>query len=401
MPAVISAKELDVGYEGKAVISGVDLNALKGQVVCLIGPNGAGKSTILRTLAGLLAPVKGTVYISGDDLRGIKAQAKAKRLAIVLTERLSVTLTSAREVVCMGRTPYTGFFGRLSAEDSRVVDESLALVGAEALAERDFQSMSDGEKQKIMIARALAQQPQLMILDEPTSHLDIKHKVELVRIINRLSRENGLTVVLALHEVDIAAKSCQTMLMVKEGRIVGQGSPEDILRENAVDSLYSIAGANYDSVLGSIELCNDLAPEIFIAAGAGTGAPVYRTVSRDGYGIATGILHKNDIDYSVSASMRLTVVGEESYEVISQEKIRAARRLLSSCNTAIDAGFPVGALNRPNIDMLDEWSTGERTVISMRPRAQVEALYKKKENVACVPSMEALQKRLAALTAHA
>ncbi len=158
MTGVISARGLDVGYDKKIVVSGVEINALKGQVICLIGPNGSGKSTILRTLAGMLAPVGGIVYIGPNDIRSIKPNELAKQMAVVLTESLNVNMTSAYEIASMGRIPYTGFFGRLSADDHRIVRECMQIVGAADLAERDFSSLSDGEKQKILIARALAQE---------------------------------------------------------------------------------------------------------------------------------------------------------------------------------------------------------------------------------------------------
>ena len=147
----------------------------------------------MRTLAGMLAPIGGTVKIGRDDLHTIKPKILARQMAVVLTERLHINMATAYEIVAMGRAPYTGFFGRLSGEDHAIVRHSLHTVGADDLAKREFLSLSDGEKQKVLIARALAQQPSLIILDEPTSHLDIKHKVEVIRILEKLSRQQGLT----------------------------------------------------------------------------------------------------------------------------------------------------------------------------------------------------------------
>lgn len=388
---ILSTDHLDVGYESRTVIEGVDIQALKGQTICLIGPNGAGKSTILRTLTGMLSPVNGCVYIGKDDVRRMKSSDRAKKLAVVLTEKLNLNMTSAYEVAAMGRIPYTGFFGRLSEEDKEIVEECLRTVGAWELRDRDYKSLSDGEKQKVMIARALAQRPELIVLDEPTSHLDIKHKIEVVRILNRLAIETGLTVILALHDIDIAVKFCQIVLMVKDGKIVAQGRPEDIVRRDTVDRLYGIEeGAFYDSILGSVEICNEANPEIFVMAGAGCGIPVYRLVSRLGFGIATGILAQNDIDYVVASAMKLTVVSSRSFQPIGEEEIQKARRYMDGCRFVIDTGFPVGQENKENVELLQCAASCGKQIFSLRDPKDGAAVCGCGENVIYVSSMAEL-----------
>jgi len=396
MTTVISAHSLDAGYDKKAVVSGVEINALKGQVICLIGPNGSGKSTILRTLAGMLAPVSGAVYIGSNDIRTIKPNELAKQMAVVLTESLNVNMTSAYEIASMGRIPYTGFFGRLNADDHAIVRECLQIVGAAELAERDFSSLSDGEKQKILIARALAQEPELIILDEPTSHLDIKHKIEILRILNRLSAASGVTVILALHDLDIAVKNCQFVMLIKDGKVVAQGHPEEIIGENTIGDLYSIEGAVFNSVIGSLEICNDKAPEVFVVSGAGTGTPVFRLLSRMGYGIATGILQKNDIDCFLAESMKLTVISEHSFEPVSEASRSAAGAYMKDAAFVVDTNFPVGTYNRCNIEMLQS-AAGLKPVLSMRSPEEIERLYGKESKAISVTSAGQLQERIAAL----
>jgi iron complex transport system ATP-binding protein len=396
MNEVISVHNLNVGYDKKIIVSGVEINALKGQIICLLGPNGAGKSTILRTLAGMLAPVGGTVYIGRDDIRLIKPNDLAQQMAVVLTEQFNVNMTSAYEIASMGRIPYTGFFGRLNAEDHRIVRECMQIVGATELAERDYSSLSDGEKQKILIARALAQEPELIILDEPTSHLDIKHKIEILHILNRLSAVNGVTVILALHDVDIAVKNSQFVLLIKDGKVVAQGRPEDIIGKDTIGDLYSIEGAMFNSVMGSLEICNDKAPEVFVASGAGTGTPVFRLLSRMGYGIATGILQKNDIDCFIAESMKLTVISEQSFEPVSEAGRAAAEAYLRKAVFVVDTNFPVGTYNRCNIELLNS-ASGLRSVLSMRSPEEIERLYGKESKVIRVSSVGQLQERIADL----
>ena len=152
MECIIQAQNLDVGYGKNAVISDVNIDAMKGQVICLLGPNGAGKSTILRTLSGLLAPVKGAVRVEGIEIKKMKTKEIAQKISLVLTDSVAPSLTTVYELISMGRTPYTNFLGRLSDEDKKIIDESLEIVGASFLKERFYEQLSDGEKQKVMIA---------------------------------------------------------------------------------------------------------------------------------------------------------------------------------------------------------------------------------------------------------
>lgn len=394
METILHTKCLNVGYDRNVVIEDVDIQAMRGQTICLVGPNGAGKSTILRTLSGMLAPVDGCVYIGKEDVRKIKSSDKAKQLAVVLTEKLNLNMTTVYQVAAMGRIPHTGFFGRLRGDDKAIVESSLKTVGAWELRDRDFMSLSDGEKQKVLIARALAQEPRLIILDEPTSHLDIKHKIEVVRILNDLALRTGLTVILALHDIDIAVKFCQTVLMVKDGKVIAQGRPEEIVERDTIGRLYDIEGAFYDSILGSVEICNDAEPEVFVVAGAGHGIPVYRTVSRMGFGIATGVLQENDIDYAVASAMRLSVITGRSFEPIGPETLHAAQRQMQSCSVIIDAGFPVGRGNRGNLQLLLDAAGRGRTIFCLREESEARKLYGDLENLRVLPTMTALSERL-------
>ncbi|MEP7291461.1 MAG: ABC transporter ATP-binding protein, partial [Chloroflexota bacterium] len=173
---ILQTDDLAIGYGGRApqiVAEGLDLTLRPGELVCLIGANGAGKSTLIRTLAGMQAPLSGGVRLMGNDVHKLPANQLAQRLSVVLTERINPGLLTARTLVALGRHPYTDWAGRLTARDEAIVREAIAAVGATALAERQIGELSDGERQKIMIARALAQQPALMILDEPTAFLDL------------------------------------------------------------------------------------------------------------------------------------------------------------------------------------------------------------------------------------
>lgn len=375
MESIISAQGLDVGYESKSVISGISIEALKGQIICLLGPNGAGKSTILHTLSGLLAPVNGIIEIDGENINKVKQRDIAKKLSLVLTDSVAPALTTVNELVAMGRMPYTGFMGRLSDEDWRIVDEALETVGANNLRERFYTQLSDGEKQKVMIARALVQEPRLIILDEPTSHLDIKHKIEVIRVLQRLANEKQITCILSLHDIDLALKGCQTVLLVHNGVVVAQGAPEEIVHSGSIQELYDISGAKYNELLGSVELIGSSTDDIFVTGGNGSGISIYRALSRNGYGLTAGVLHRNDTDFQVSDTICSKVITEAPFEKISTENAGKAFELIKTAKCVVDSGFPIGSGNAENAKLLQRAIKMNKFVFSMRKADECEKLY--------------------------
>jgi iron complex transport system ATP-binding protein len=375
METILQAKNLNVGYDKKIVISDINLNAFKGQVICLLGSNGAGKSTILRTLSGLLAPVSGAVEIDGESISAIKKKELARKLSLVLTEQIAPAMTTVNALVSMGRTPYTDFMGRLSEEDYKIIDEALETVGADNLRDRFFSELSDGEKQKVMIARALVQEPELIILDEPTSHLDIRHKIEVVRILQKLSNEKNITCILSLHDIDLAIKGCQTVMLVNGGKIVDFGTPEEIIKSGVIQKLYNIDGAEYNELMGSVELKGADRKDVFVVSGNGTGINICRSLARNGYGITSGVLHENDRDYDVAVRICSKIVSEKAFESISDEHLKEAEELAFSNECAVDSGFPVGTLNTGNIVLLKSLLSTGRTVYSLRSPEESRELF--------------------------
>ena len=196
-------QKLSVGYHRRPLIEDIDIGIWQGGILCLIGPNGSGKSTILRSITRHLTKLGGVVAIGGRDLDGMSDKELARHVSVVLTDRIEPELMTCWEVVAAGRYPYTGRLGVLSAEDKRQVHAALALVGAEALAGRDFNRISDGQRQRVLLARAICQQPELILLDEPTSFLDIKGKAELLAILKSLARDKKMAVILSLHELSL------------------------------------------------------------------------------------------------------------------------------------------------------------------------------------------------------
>lgn len=244
------AKDLSVGYRQggreKVVASGVNLSLRKGVVTCLFGPNGAGKSTLLRTLSCRQPALMGSIVTSeGVDLTCVEPTKVARIMSVVYTERTNAGALTAREVVGLGRQPYTGFFGRLSADDRRIVDESIETVGASVLADRYMATLSDGERQKVMIARALAQQTPIMILDEPTSFLDVASRLEIMQLLKNLADEYQTAVLLSTHDVSSAlAVSSQLWLMPGGGRFES-GTPDELIQSGSLQRLFAGRGVEF------------------------------------------------------------------------------------------------------------------------------------------------------------
>ena len=211
-------EDLQVGYGGKQILNPVRIGIKKGEILTLVGPNGAGKSTILKSVAAQLPPLGGAVYLDGADLLGMKGTERARRMAVMFTEKVHAEWMTCRDVVAAGRYPYTGRFGVLSEEDWKAVDEAMEAVQVSELRERDFQTLSDGQRQRVMLARALCQEPELLLLDEPTSYLDIRYKLEFMSVLQELARRKKVAVILSIHELDLAERVSDWVLCVSPGQ---------------------------------------------------------------------------------------------------------------------------------------------------------------------------------------
>ena len=215
----ITTNRLTVGYRGHRVVEDISLSLPCGRLVCLLGPNGAGKSTLLRTLCGFQPPIAGTVTISGSDITTMSAAEVARLVSVVLTDRpLTPSLTDA-EMVGMGRAPYTGFWGRLSDDDRRLVSEAMQTVGIDSLATRRMGQLSDGERQKVMIAKALAQHTPVIVLDEPTAFLDYPSKVAVMKTLARLAHDEGKTILMSTHDLELAAQLGDELMKIENKHI--------------------------------------------------------------------------------------------------------------------------------------------------------------------------------------
>ena len=349
MEPYLYTARLAVGYGGKPLIENICLHVRRGEIMTLIGPNGAGKSTILKTLARQLTPMAGAVYLDKQALGQMAEKELAQRLAIVTTERIDPELMTCRDIVSTGRYPYTGRLGLLRAEDRTIVENALAQVHAGELAELPFAQVSDGQRQRVLLARALCQQPDVILLDEPTSFLDIHHKLELLDILKTLVRQQGLAVVMSLHELDLAQRVSDIVVCVEKSGALRMGPPEQIFTEENIRALYGLTQESYNPLFGCAELPPVQGePQIFVIGGGGSGIPVYRRLQRMGVPFAAGILHRNDLDYPVARALAAELVEEAAYQPVTAGTLARALAALERCGKAVCTLPAFGPLNEAN-----------------------------------------------------
>lgn len=348
-------KNLSVGYDGNTLIHDITIDIEKGEIVTLIGPNGSGKSTILKSITRQLQLIAGTVYLENKNLSKIGHKELSKQMAVVLTDRMKPELMTCHDVVATGRYPYTGRLGILKKEDEEKVEECLKMVHASELGSRDFNAISDGQRQRVLLARAICQEPDIIILDEPTSFLDIRHKLELLSILRRMAKEKGITVIMSLHEIDLAQKISDKIICVKGDVISHYGNPDDIFKSNIIKELYEIDNGFFDPRFGSIELPKPSGePEVFVISACGNGIPIYRQLQKSNTAFIAGIVYKNDMDYELAKLLAAEVITEEPFMEISEETYQKALEKMRQCERIIVTELPIGSCNQKIADLISE-----------------------------------------------
>jgi iron complex transport system ATP-binding protein len=367
----ITVNNLTIGYDQKVVCENMNFDIRQGELTCLMGKNGAGKSTLLKTVSGLLPAIGGDIRLFGKSMKEYGRNELSKTVAVVLTQRISVDFMTAMEITCMGRYPHTGFMGRLSQHDKKIALSSLEQTGAAELAHRLFSTLSDGEKQKVLIARAIAQEPKVLLLDEPTTHLDIKHKLEIMELLNRLAKEKNISVVLTLHELDLAVKVCQHIIAVKDGKVVYDGTPEAMEKEDTVNRLFDMSPGRFSYVTGSVELPVGSSENIFIVACSGTGVSLYRQFAKRRAGFSTGILVESDCDYPVALSMGANIFAVKPFTEAKEAKEKAMA-CIDKAKTVIDTGFTIHEQAKGNKELILYALSRNIRIVTFRKKEEFE-----------------------------
>lgn len=256
---LLTARDLTIGYklgkrENKIISESLHLDLWPGQLVCLLGPNGAGKSTLMRTLSGLQPALSGEVIVDGQSLSGLKPVDLAQKLSLVLTERIEAGNLTVNELVALGRTPYTGWLGTLTDLDREKISWAMEATDTVRYTGRRMSELSDGERQKVMLARALAQDTNLILLDEPTAHLDLPNRVEMMRLLHHLSRQTNKAILLSTHELDLALQAADKLWLMKPDGKLLTGTPEDLVLNGSFEAAFIKNGFHFDRNTGTFTI---------------------------------------------------------------------------------------------------------------------------------------------------
>ncbi len=237
----------------------------------------------------------------------------------------------------------------------KMVEEALEIVHAQNTGQPGFSAISDGQRQRVFLARAICQEPEILILDEPTSFLDVRYKLELLTILKNMAKEKQITVIMSLHEIDLAQKISDKILCVKGDTIFGYGEPEEVFQEEIIRDLYEITNGSFDPRFGSIELPGIKGePEVLVISSGGSGIPVYRKLRKERIPFAAGILYENDIDCELARQLAVEVITEKAFEEISDETFASAEKMIERCGRVIDAGVQIGTYNRRIGELLEQ-----------------------------------------------
>jgi iron complex transport system ATP-binding protein len=287
MTAVLSLSSVSVGYRtsrsrSHCVVTGISEEISAGELVCLIGPNGGGKSTLLRTAAGMQPPLGGSVSLLGSDLHRMPKRDLARRVSVVLTSKVSVGQLTGWELAALGRMPYTNWSGNLSTQDYGIVTTALRDAGALQFGDKQVAELSDGERQKVMLARALAQEPRLMILDEITAFLDLPRRIEIMTVLRELAHRDGKAILLSTHDLELALSMADRLWILPTGKSLVTGVPEDLVLDGVFARAFASEGLHFDTLKGGFTTVGLPRREIPFA-GSGIGAAwTRRALARKG-----------------------------------------------------------------------------------------------------------------------
>ncbi len=288
--APLSAKDLDIGYrrhrgEALSVLRHIDLELKGGEFVCLLGPNGTGKSTLLRTICGMQPKLRGEAFICGRPIESLSARERARRLSIVLTDPVNAGNLSVFALVALGRHPYTGWTGRMDRRDLETVVETLDKLRISHLAGKNAAELSDGERQKVMIARAIAQETDILILDEPTAYLDVPRKVEIMLLLKRLASRTGKSIIAATHDLELAIQSADSIWLIGQDGRIHAGAPEDHILDGTLQAVFQSEETRFDPALGTFSLAADSRGRVKVIGNGLPGLWTRRALGRRGFSV--------------------------------------------------------------------------------------------------------------------
>jgi len=372
---LLNVKDVDFSYDSRPVLRAVSFDLEAGAMVGLIGPNGSGKSTLIKLLSKVLRPTRGKIRFRRRDIADTTSAELARHVAVVSQEPTVAFSFSGLETVMAGRYPHIGRFGFETQRDFEIAHRAMAFTDTIHLSDRRIEEMSGGEKQRVFLARALAQEPELLLLDEPTTHLDINHQIEIMDLIRKLHKEQNLTVLSVTHDLNLAAEYFHTLLLLREGSLVMEGAPSQVVRDEVIKQVYgadAVVSKNPRTGAPHLALVPRVAPataqrkgvKVHVICGGGTASDLIRRLVIEGYTVTAGVLNEGDSDHRVAMSLADEVVTAAPFSPVGDEAHARNLELARAADVVVVSAVPVGQGNLRNIEAaLLASSSGVRTVV--------------------------------------
>ncbi len=360
--ATLRINDIACRYESANVLENINFSAKEGDFVGVIGPNASGKSTLLKSMSKALKPHTGVVLLNEKDVYTLKSAEIARTLAVVPQESVINFAFTALEVVLMGRTPHLNRFEMEGTKDLIIAKKALELTNAWYLAEKPINTLSGGEKQRVIIARALAQEPKVLLLDEPTHHLDINHQLEILDLIKRLNKEERVIVIAVFHDLTSASQYCDRLILLYKGRIFAAGRVREVLTPENIEKVYGMkVTVKQDDISGRLIIhpqrkrrIKATKGRVHIVAGSGSAVSLMNELVDNGYNVSLGVINRGDSDYIAAKALELDVVEEKPFSPISEKSYEKNLVLIKQANYVILTNIPIGFANIKNLKAAGE-----------------------------------------------
>lgn len=341
------------------MLKGITFTIEKGMFVGIIGPNGSGKSTLLKAISRVLKPVRGGVYLSGENVYRLKPKTVAGSLAVIPQETSIEFPVKVNDMVLMGRSPHVGFLKSESAGDYEAALKAMEMTNTAHLAQREVTAISGGERQRAVIARALAQEPEVLLLDEPTAHLDINHQLEIMTLIHNLNKKNRLTVISVFHDLNVAAQYCDRIIMLKKGSVFRLGTPEDVLTTENIKDVYgtnvlirksNITGRPHVTLIPGSGATAKTKGRAHIICGGGAGSIIINLLISTGYALTAGVINIGDMDWETARLLNVKCIEEPPFSPVSEQSHEKNLGCIFASDVCIMAEIPFGIGNLKNAE---------------------------------------------------
>ena len=357
---MLQVSDINFYYDTKRALENVTFTVEEGEFFGVIGPNGSGKTTLLRCISGIFKPQSGVVRFSGSNMYNLSKREIAKNIAMVPQSSAINFGFTALEIIMMGRNPHVSRFRMEDQRDYKLAENAMKLTNTEHLASRLINTLSGGEQQRVIIARALAQEPKLMLLDEPTVHLDISHQLGIMELIRKLNKNNGITIIAVFHDLNLAAQYCDRLMLMDDGKIASIGNTHQVLTSENIRKTYHVNVLVKEHPLTSslyvIPFSSTVQKpitdkvNIHIICGGGSGAPLMKMLYDKGYNLTAGVLNILDSDYEVAASLSIPTIEEAPFSQITKESYKRNLNFILNSNVIIVANALFGKGNLKNLE---------------------------------------------------